>query len=485
MKVTQEKLPASQIGLTIEVPAELTGKIYEDTIRRYAKTARIPGFRKGKVPRQVLLQQVGPTALRAASLEDLVETSIRQAIQQESLRPAGQAKVSTPEDELFSQFNPGSPFTFSVVMDIFPEVELGDYTGLTIEAEEVLPDGDRFNNLLEQQRVQSATLMPVEDRPAKLGDVVIVDYKGELLPQEPDADAETDGDEDDVDTTGLSAEDFQVELDPERFIPGFVDGIVGMEAGDTKDITVTFPEDYARQDLAGRGVKFAIVLHEIKERELPEVTDEFIRSISQYETLDALKEALESQFKEEADRTTDENKKTALLKALVENTAIELPESLVQQEMSYMVNQAAAQLQNQGIDVQQFLNAEMIDRMKENARPEAEFQVKVDLILQAIGKREGLEVDNAEVQAQVKQVMKQLGSKGNRARVESVVYEDLYKDRVTAWLLEQSEFTLVPAGTLTPAEDGSDDADDDTEATDDAPDEAPDASVTPSAAAKK
>ena len=147
MKVTTEKLPASQVSLTIEVPAELSGKAYEDTVKKYAKTARIPGFRQGKVPRQVLLRQLGPEALKAASLDEVVELGLKQALKQEDIRPAGQAQVATSEADMFSKFVPGEAFTFTVKLDVFPDVELPEYTGLSVKAEEEKPDPERLDKL--------------------------------------------------------------------------------------------------------------------------------------------------------------------------------------------------------------------------------------------------------------------------------------------------------------------------------------------------
>ena len=449
MKVTQEKLPASQVSLTIEVPAELSGKAYEDTIKKYAKNAQVPGFRKGKVPRQVLMRQLGPEALKAASLDEVVELGLKQALKQEEIRPAGQAQVDTSEKDMFAKFNPGEPFTFTVRIDVFPEVELPEYTGLTVQAEEIKPDPERLDKLLKEQQIQAATLIPVEERAAQIGDVAIVDYSGELIPKE----GAEEGEDDEIDTTGLSAEDFQLDLEEDQFIPGFIAGIVGMEPDDIKEIEVSFPEDYGMEDLAGRDVKFKITLHEIKERELPELDDEFIQTISSYETLDKLREEMEKQFAEEADNQTAEGKKTQLIKALVDATEIDLPETLIDQEASYLVNQAAMQLQQQGLDVSQFMTEEMVKNMKERSRPEAIFQVKTDLILQAIGEKEELKVDEKELKLKTKELMKQLkGQNPKKSRVESVVYEDLFRNLVIDFLTEKNTFELVPAGTLAPAE---------------------------------
>ncbi len=323
-----------------------------------------------------------------------------------------------------------------------------------MKGEEIKPDPERLDYILKEQQILAATLIPVEDRAAQLGDVVIVDYQGELISKE----GAEEGADDEIETDGLSAEDFQLDLEEDQFIPGFIAGIVGMEPDDIKEIEVSFPEDYGMEDLAGRGVKFKITLHEIKERELPELTDEFIQTISSYDTLDALREAMEKQFIEEADNKTADNKKRELVKVLVDATEVELPETLIDQESTYLVNQAAMQLQQQGLDVNQFMTKEMVDNMKERSRPDAIFQVKSDLVIQAIGEKEELQVDEKELRVKVKELMQELkGQNPKRSRVESVIYEDMFRNLVVDFLLENNDFEMVPAGTLAPAEEAESD----------------------------
>jgi trigger factor len=478
MKVTQEKLSASQVSLTIEVPADLSAKVYEDTITKYAKSAKFPGFRKGKVPRAMLIQQIGPAALKAASLDELVEAGVKAAIKQEKIEPAGQAQITSSEEELFAKFEPGQTLTFQVKLDVVPEIELPAYTGLTIQAERVDPDPARVDRILEQQQEASADLIPVEGRPAQLGDAVVIDYKGTLTPEEGKTDPE--------DLSGLEATDFQVDLDTSKFIPGFVDGIVGMNAGDTKSIVVRFPADYGREDLQDREVTFEITLHDIKERELPELTDEFIKSISKYETLADLRADFESQYQKEADEQTEQNKEAALISALLDNADIDVPEGLIQQEVRAIVNQSMYQLQNQGIDVRKFMNDELMANMQETARPDAIRQVKTDLLLRAVGRKESIEVTEAEVKARAAELKAALsGQKVDRARLESVVYEELYRGKVMTWLTEQNSFELLEPGALTPPAEDVPAAEATVDVAAEAGDEASDAAETTKTTAKK
>lgn len=450
MKVTQEKRPASQVSLTIEVPADLSSQVYENAIRKYAKTVRIPGFRKGKVPRQVLLQQIGPQALKLAALDELLSVGVNEAIKQEKLEPVGQATMETPEEELAKSYEPGQPITFSILLDVLPEVTLPTYEGLTVQAEEIKPDPNRLDNLLEQQRIESATLIPVEGRAAKLGDVAIVDYQGKLLPEDdidPAADAE-------LDLSGLEAKDFQVDLDTSKFVPGFAEGIDGMTVGETKVATVQFPEDYPRQELAGRRVEFTITLQDLKERELPEITDEFVQSISQFETLEALRAALTEQFTKEAEQRTEDNKAEAVLQAILEQFEVELPESLIEQEQRTIVNQALYQLQQQGLDVNQFVTTEMVEGMKARSRPEAIQEVKTELLLSEIAKAVEVQVDPQEVREKTQATLAMVDRrKVDRRKLEKVIEADLYKERTIQWLVEHSTFELVPEGTLTAQDD--------------------------------
>ncbi len=183
MKVTQEKLPASRIGLEIEIPPEKSQQKYEQVIQNFSRAANIPGFRKGKVPRQILLQQLGVTRIKAAAIEELIQDGITQAIKQEDINAIGQPQLRSSFEDLISSFEPGKPFTFSATVDVVPEVNLTQYSGLQVQAEEVKYDLESVEKVLEENRSERATLIPVEERPAQMGHVAIVDYKRNLASQ--------------------------------------------------------------------------------------------------------------------------------------------------------------------------------------------------------------------------------------------------------------------------------------------------------------
>ena len=292
MKVTQENLPDSQVGLEIEVPADLSKQGYEKVLRDYMKSANIPGFRKGKVPRQILIQRIGTVQLKAAALEEIVQSVIEKAIKQEDIEALGNYQLQSNFEELMGVYKPGEAFTLSASVDVPPRVNLSEYKGLSVQAEEIKPKEGGVDETLEGYRENLATLVPVEDRAAKEGDVAVVDFVGKAENAEGEVEA----------FEGGSAEDFQVEISEGKFIPGFVEGMVGMNLSDEKDVEVTFPEDYPQAELAGKPATFTITLKELKEKELPEVDDDFAEEVSEFETLEELRKSLEERYQKEAAR---------------------------------------------------------------------------------------------------------------------------------------------------------------------------------------
>ena len=180
MKVTQERLPESQVGLNIEIAAEASRNAYEKMVQNLSRSSNIPGFRKGKVPRKVLLQRIGNERIKAAALEELIQKSLQEAIEQESIDALGQPNLRSDFEELLGQYNPGDAITFSVAVDVPPTVELSDYNSLSVKAEEVVYQPEKVEDFIEQLRLQKADLVPVENRPAQMADVAFVDFKGTL-----------------------------------------------------------------------------------------------------------------------------------------------------------------------------------------------------------------------------------------------------------------------------------------------------------------
>jgi trigger factor len=440
MKVTQEKLPDSQVSLKIEIPAQTSKSTYEKVVQNLARTTNIPGFRKGKVPRQVLLQRIGSKQIKAAALEEIVQNSLEKAIEQEAIESLGNYKLLSNFDELIQTYEPGEPLTFSASVDVPPTVELGDYQGLKITAEETTYEPKEVDDWLEENRARQATLVPVEDRPAQIGDVAIVDYSGYFT---------TDSGEAGEPISGVQGKDFKVELEDGRFVEGMVEGIVGMKPEETKAITVSFPDDYPREDLAGKSAIFEIFLKELKEKELPELDDDFAQEVSEFETIAELKESLEKQFQEKAAKETKDGINGALVAELIKNCSVDLPESMIQKEVDMLLTQTAMQMQQMGIDMKQLFNAESIPKMRQNARPEAIQRLQQSLILKEIAKAESITPDAEAIEAKIKEVTEQLSDRDiDHQRLRDMVEEDLLSEKTLEWLKEKATVELVPKGSL-------------------------------------
>jgi trigger factor len=445
MKVTQEKLPASQIGLEIEITPEMSQQAYEKTLQEFTRYANIPGFRKGKVPRQVLIQKFGATRIKATVVEDLIQSGLQKALEQEEIAAIGQPELKSSFEELVEQFKPGAELTFSAAVDVAPEVTLDQYTGLEVKAEETKYDPQRVEQVLEDYRKRSATLVPVEDRPAQQGDLATVDFAGRLTGELAEGES--------AEIPGGSAQDFEIELTEGRFIPGFVDGIIGMQPGETKEVTVSFPADYPQADLAGKPAAFTITVKELKQRELPDLDDDFAQEVSEFETLAELQESLESRFQKEAEQKTRQSKEEALLDELEQYLEADLPETMIRREVDYSITQTAMQLGQQGMDIKKTFTKEIVGMLREQARPEALKRLRRTLVLGEVAKRESLEVDDAAIQTKVDELLAEYqGQDIDVNRLREVVAEDLLREKIVDWLEENNTVELVPEGSLKPAE---------------------------------
>lgn len=462
MKVTQEKLPASQIGLEIEITPEITKQTYEQVIKNLASTANIPGFRKGKVPRPILLQRLGTTRIKAAALEELIQDGIEQAVKQEAIPAIGQPQLRSSFEDLIKNYEPGKPLTISAAVDVEPEVNLVQYTDLQAKAEEVKFDPERVENTLDKERQELATLIPVEGRAAQIGDIAVVDFKGSF--------ARVEGEDETAELEpipGAEATDFQVELQEDKFIPGFISGIVGMNPEETKEIAAQFPDPYANEELAGKAATFTVTLKEIKEKELPEINDDLAQEISDFETLEELRASLVERYQKEADDKTKTNKQEALLTELLKHVEVDLPATLIEQEVDAMLTQTAMRLSQQGLDVRKLFTQDIIPQLRERSRTEAIERIKRSLSLREIGKRESIEVTPEEIAARVTELLEQYPEEQDvdEDKLRSIVENELLTEKIIDWLLEHSSVELVPEGSLSPAEETEDaesDADGDT-----------------------
>ena len=449
MKVTQEKLPDSQVGLSIEVPAEQSQRIYEKVVQNLVKTTRLPGFRPGKVPRQILIKQLGPSRVKAIALEELLKESIENAIQQEKVEALGNYDIKPSFDELVEQFTPGEILNFAATLDVNPEVTLTEYQGLSIQAEETVFDPQSVEDWLEQHREQVADLVPIEDRPAQMDDIAIIDFQGYLA---------TEAGEKGEAIAEVKGTDFKAELSEGKLVEGMVEGIVGMSLEETKDVTAQFPADYPLESVAGQQVIFEVTLKELKAKELPDLDDDFAEEVSEFETLEALRADLTKRYQEEAEQATNGSIHEAIIEKLLELNDFSLPEVLIQEEVNRVLQQTVMQMEQMGLDVRSLFTQDNLPRLRENARPEAIKLLKQELILNKIAQLENLRPDEEAIEKRFQEISRQLQRNDiDPAKLYSVVQDQLQTQKVLEWLQEKATVELVPKGTLKPLDDEEED----------------------------
>lgn len=438
MQVIQEKRPGSRVGLKIVVEADRVKRSYEKTLRQLEQNIQIPGFRKGKAPRNLVVRQVGRERIMASAVDDLISEAIQQAFKEAQLTPISRFELDDEVGQLLAQFNPEADFSFSGYVEVYPEARVGQYKGLNVTATRVDVKPEQIDQLIDRWRDQRATLLPVEDRPAQLGDVVVIDFEARDAEGNP--------------LDEMTTQDFQLELKEDNFIPGFVAGIVGMQLDETKEIAATFPDDYFRKELAGKTVTFTVCLREIKAKELPELDDAFVQEISSFQTVAELREHLQKRLEQDALRQSEENLETAILNAILETTEVDLPETLIEQETTQLLAQSLQALRQEGIkpgELRKFLSElppETLNQLKERHRPEAIDRLRRTLALSAIVRQEQIAVGSTELDVEVEEVMAayaQQGQKLDRERVRQAVYEGLLTDKVMAWLKSQTTVNWV------------------------------------------
>ncbi|MEX1316464.1 MAG: trigger factor [Synechococcaceae cyanobacterium] len=448
LQVTSTPRPGSRVALEVAIPGSRSQASYEAAVAKLSRSVRLPGFRKGKVPRPVLLQQIGPLRVRATALEELVDAACRDALEIGKVAAISRPELSEGFELVLERFEPGSDLTITLELDVEPTPSLRQTKGLKAQAETVSYDPARVDELIEQSRRQMATLVPVEDRPARSGDVAVLSFRGVYA----DSGEEIEGG---------SSDASEVELEEGRMIPGFVEGVIGMAVGDTKTIECQFPESYPQADAAGRSARFEITLKDLKTRELPALDDAFAQQASDKQTLAELREDLEARLRDDAERRARAARHDALLEALVEQLEVELPETLIQQEVRTLIEQTAGQIAQQGMDVKKLFTPDLVRSLMDTSRPEAEKRLRRSLALQALAAAEAIEVATDELEAKVKEVSRSLSQEGTQEgaidaeRLRGVVADDLLRDKLLAWLEENSSISEKPRAEEPPAEDTS------------------------------
>ena len=382
MNVTATPAPKSSVLLEIEVPADQLDRAVRDAVGRLSRRTRVAGFRPGKAPRPILERVLGPSAVLDEAVENLVQASYREAIIEQGIVPLTNADVEVLEAV------EGQPLRFKATVQVRPEVELGDYANFNFAPEIEAIDDSKVEKVVDELRDQNATLRAVEDRGAMDGDWAVIGFTGTR---------------DGVPFDGGTSERMPLILGEDRLIPGFEANVLGLKPGESTEFDITFPDDYPEESLAGQQAHFAVDLKELREKVLPDADDVFAQSMGNYHTLDELKTEIDERLRRNAlDRARHEFA-DKIIEYAVANATIELPDVLVDQEVEVMHDEFRTQLARQGIGEAAYLKAtgQSESDLHAEFRPRAEHRTKVLLVLSKIADAEGVEISDAEVEAQV------------------------------------------------------------------------------------
>ncbi len=383
MSVQVEKLENSMAKLTIEVSAEELEKALEKAFQKNKNKINVPGFRKGKVPRQMIEKMYGPAIFYEDAANDLIPTAYENALDE-----CEEDIVSSPEIDV-TQIEKGKPFIFTALVALKPEVKLGKYKGVKVDKIDTEVTDEEVDAEINKQRENNARNIEVKDRAVKDGDMTVIDFEGFV---------------DGVAFDGGKGENYPLTIGSGAFIPGFEDQLVGAEIGKEVEVNVTFPEDYQAEELKGKAAVFKCTVKEIKEKELPELDDEFASEVSEFETLAEYKEDVKVKLTEKKTKDAKDAKEAAVIEAIVKDSDMEIPEAMLATQQRQMVDEFAQRIQMQGLSIDQYFQftGTTYDKMIEQVKPQAEKRIKSRLVLEAVAKAENIEATEEDYEEELK-----------------------------------------------------------------------------------
>lgn len=391
MNVKVDKQENSKVVLEFTMDKETFEKELDKAFHKNAKYFKVPGFRNGKVPRNVVEKVYGEGVLYETVIEDNVDDEYRKAVEDNKLEV-----VSKPELDV-KQIGKGEDLIYTVTLFVKPEATVKKYKGLEVKKIDSKVSKKDVDAAIESDRQKNARVVSVDDRDLQKDDISTIDFEGFV---------------DGVAFEGGKAENFELTIGSGQFIPGFEDQLIGMKIGEEKEINVTFPKEYHAENLAGKPAMFKVKLISIKSKILPELDDEFAKDVSEFETLADYRKDVEKKVKKQKEESAKNQKEIAVIDKLVENTEVVIPESMIDDEVESMSNQFASNLAYQGLDLKtycMYMNTTE-EEFKKNLRPEAEKNVKLKLALDAIEKLEDIKVEAKEIDEKIDELKKQYGS---------------------------------------------------------------------------
>ena len=426
MSLQVEKLEKNMAKLTIEVSAEELEKALESAYQKNKNKISVPGFRKGKVPRKMIEQMYGAAIFYEDAANELIPGAYEKALEECEEEIASSPKIDV------TQIEKGKPFIFTAEVALKPEVKLGKYKGVKVDKADIAVTEAEINEQIDKERENSAITLTNEDRPVKNGDITTIDFEGFL---------------DGVAFDGGKGSDYPLTIGSGAFIPGFEEQLVGAELGKETEVKVTFPADYHASDLAGKDAVFKCTVKGIKEKQLPELDDEFASEVSTFDTLAEYKEDVKKNLEQKKIDAAKAAKEEAVIEAVIADAEMEIPDAMVETEQRQIIDEFAQRLQMQGLTMEQYMqftgmNAQMLS---EQTKPQALKRIQSRLVLEAVAKAENLSATDEEYEEEVKRmaekyqmepdkIKEMLGEKGK-----SQVLADMAVNKAVDFLVENAK----------------------------------------------
>ncbi|WP_337018839.1 trigger factor [Oceanobacillus massiliensis] len=392
MTAKWEKQEGNKGQLTFEVSSEEFDQALDQAFKKVSKEVQIPGFRKGKIPRGMFEKRFGVESLYQDAVDIVLPAAYTKAVEETDIFPIDQPDVD------IEQIEKGKDLVFTAIVEVKPEVTLGDYKGLEVEEESVEVTDEDVDHEIGHLRERHAELVVKEEGKVENGDTAVIDFEGFL-----------DGEA----FEGGKGENHSLEVGSGQFIPGFEEKLIGKEAGEETEIEVTFPEDYHAENLAGKKAVFKVKIHELKSKELPELDDEFAKDVDEeVESLEDLKKKKKEELEAQKKQNAENQKREALIQQASDNAQVDVPDAMVDTELNQMVREFEQQLQMQGMTLEMYsqFSGQDENALKEQMREDAAKRVKTNLTLEAIVDAENLEASEEDVQAELEKMASMYGT---------------------------------------------------------------------------